>query len=110
MSYPFILHATPAVGNLLASDAESIYLAALLQLVVPGRWAIQQGDYGSNGGKLPYITHLDRIVRTRHLDSLPAWSDIDDDKVEAKIWTSYMKQSLTDLVVRPYLTKRMEFG
>jgi hypothetical protein len=49
--YPFILHTTPPVGSLPASDPESIYLAALLHLGAPGRFALQTADWGDNGGK-----------------------------------------------------------
>lgn len=49
-SYPFTLHTTPPVGSLPASDPESIYLAAVFQLAAPGRFALQTGDWGDNGG------------------------------------------------------------
>jgi sorting and assembly machinery component 37 len=49
-SYPFILHTTPPFGGLSASDPESIYLAAVLQLAAPGRFALQTADWGDNGG------------------------------------------------------------
>lgn len=87
------LHATPPLGYLPASDVQSLYLAALLQLVYPGRWTIGQ-DWN------PHITHLDHVVPIRHLPSLPGWS-MDEDKVEATIWRTYIEQSLTDLVVSP---------
>lgn len=53
MSRPsIILHATPPLHPVPASDAESLYYAALLQLAAPNGWALTRGDWGDNGGKL----------------------------------------------------------
>ena len=49
-SYPFVLHTTPPLGGLPASDPESVYLASAFQLAAPGRFALQTADWGDNGG------------------------------------------------------------
>lgn len=50
-SHDIVLHATPPFGGLPASDVESLYLAAVLQSALPGRWAITSGEWATNGGK-----------------------------------------------------------
>ena len=57
-------------------------------------------------GVLPYTTHLDHFISTRHLPNLPAWSDVDqalslsdEQRAEALSWRAYIEQSLTDIVV-----------
>lgn len=140
----YVVHASPAMGGLPASDIESLYLIALVQASLSGggspaggsRWAVARGDYATNGGMsdpllltvkeicsrrsvvslgrlkaenvgvLPYTTHLDHLISTRHLPNLPAWSDIDqalglsdERRAEALSWRAYCEQSLTDFVV-----------
>lgn len=56
MSRPsIILHATPPLRPFPASDAESLYYAALLQLAAPDSWALTRGDWGDNGGMFSTI-------------------------------------------------------
>lgn len=50
-SHDTVLHATPPFGGLPASDVESLYLAAVLQSALPGRWAIKSGEWATNGSK-----------------------------------------------------------
>ena len=53
-----MVHASPAMGGLPASDVESLYLIALAQASLGGgaksaggsRWAVARGDYAANGG------------------------------------------------------------
>lgn len=47
---PYVLHTTPPFGTLPATDIDSIFYAALLQLVVPKKWAIQMGSFTTNDG------------------------------------------------------------
>ena len=96
-TYPFILHTTPPLGRLSGSDVESIYLAAQFQQAAPSRYALQTADWGDNGGELfslallvdtdesgsiPYVSHLDHRIRIRHLQSIPAFQDPDEDLSE----------------------------
>ncbi|WWC89005.1 uncharacterized protein L201_003922 [Kwoniella dendrophila CBS 6074] len=105
---PVLLYATPPLeGYLPASDSESLYLASLLQLSCPGRWSITTGQWGDNGGKLPYITHLGHHIRLNHLNSLPLIDDPDynlskSDKVDSSCWKSYIEQNVVDLVNHTY--------
>jgi hypothetical protein len=50
-THDIVLHATPPFGGLPASDVESLYLAAVLQSALPGRWAITSGEWATNGGE-----------------------------------------------------------
>ncbi|ORY26319.1 hypothetical protein BCR39DRAFT_258419 [Naematelia encephala] len=98
-----IVYTTPPLHPLPASDAESIYLVALFQLVCPGRWGLSTGDWSVNGGKLPYVTHLDRLVTTSQLKSLPSLEDPDErlsatDRGECLCWKAYIEGQLIDLV------------
>ncbi|KAK8864682.1 hypothetical protein IAR55_001934 [Kwoniella newhampshirensis] len=100
---PILLHASPPLEPLPASDAESLYYASLLQLACPGRWALTTGEWGANGGKLPYVTHLDHQLRPSHLSSLPSFLDPDsilsqEEKMDALCWKAYIEQNLIDLV------------
>ena len=63
---PIILHATPPLGQLPASDPDSIYLAGLLQLACPARWAVTVGDYSSNGGECAQVLFFEHD-RQKHL-------------------------------------------
>ena len=45
-----VVHATPSIAPLPASEAESIYLAALLAFACPGRWGIVNVTWADNGG------------------------------------------------------------
>ncbi|WWD17008.1 hypothetical protein CI109_101444 [Kwoniella shandongensis] len=100
---PILLHATPPLEPLPASDAESLYFASLFQLACPGRWALTTGEWGVNGGKLPYITHLGHQLRPTHLSSIPSFYDPDsllsqEGRVDALCWKAYIEQNLVDLV------------
>ncbi|OCF31951.1 hypothetical protein I316_06334 [Kwoniella heveanensis BCC8398] len=100
---PILLHATPGLAPLPASDAESLYFASLFELACPGRWAVTSGDWGLNGGKLPYITHLGHQIRPNHLPSLHLFEDIDaglsrEDKVDSLCWKAYIEQNVVDIV------------
>ncbi|WVW84263.1 hypothetical protein I302_106293 [Kwoniella bestiolae CBS 10118] len=100
---PVILHSTPPLDPLSSSDSESLYLASYLQLACPGRWAIRTGGWGDNGGKLPYITHLNHHIRQSHLGSLPLIEDPDErlsreEKVDLECWKAYIEQNVVDLV------------
>ncbi|WVF71137.1 hypothetical protein IAT40_005934 [Kwoniella sp. CBS 6097] len=102
-NHPIILHATPGLLPLPASDAESLYYASLFQLACPGRWAITTGGWGSNNGRLPYITHLGHQIRPNHLPSLHLFEDIDsglsrEDKVDSLCWKAYIEQNVVDIV------------
>ncbi|WWC62209.1 uncharacterized protein I303_104804 [Kwoniella dejecticola CBS 10117] len=104
---PLVLHATPPLGDLPASDSESLYLAAYFQLACPGRWAISTSQWGDNGGKLPFITHLGHHIRRSHLNNLPLIQDPDEslsreEKVDADCWRAYIEQNLVDLVNHTY--------
>ncbi|OWZ35092.1 hypothetical protein LQV05_005965 [Cryptococcus neoformans] len=108
MSRPsIILHATPPLRPLPASDAESLYYAALLQLAAPDSWALTRGDWGDNGGKLPFITHLAHPVPPAHLSSLPSFSDPDEEledgeKLDAACWKAYIEGNAVDIVNHTY--------
>ncbi|WVQ99734.1 hypothetical protein IAU59_006876 [Kwoniella sp. CBS 9459] len=102
---PILLHATPALSPspLPATDAESLYYASLFQLACPGRWAITNGDWALNGGKLPYITHLGHQIRPNHLPSLHLFEDIDaglsrEDQVDSLCWKAYIEQNVVDII------------
>ncbi|KAE8539169.1 hypothetical protein D1P53_004259 [Cryptococcus gattii VGV] len=104
MSRPsIILHATPPLHPLPASDAESLYYAALLQLAAPDGWALTRGDWGDNGGKLPFITHLAHPVPPAHLSSLPSFTDPDEvledeEKLDSACWKAYIEGTAVDIV------------
>ncbi|OXH00499.1 hypothetical protein C370_07303 [Cryptococcus neoformans A1-35-8] len=53
---PIILHATPPLAPLPASDAESLYYIALFQLAAPGQYGAETGDWGQNGGNHTYYS------------------------------------------------------
>jgi hypothetical protein len=77
-SYPFTLHTTPLVGSLPASDPESIYLAAVFQLAAPGRFALQTGDWGDNGGVYISCASGGRLMIRKsaiYLTSGPSYTD-----------------------------------
>ena len=114
MSHPLVIHATPPLAPLPASDIDSIYLISVAQLQCPGRWSLTTGGWGDNRGEsekshqahsigdLPYITHLDRPVAPSHLphpdaDLSPA------DRAEALAWVAYIDAKVSDLVVSPGL-------
>ncbi|ADV23740.1 Hypothetical Protein CGB_H0470W [Cryptococcus gattii WM276] len=108
MSRPsIILHATPPLHPLPASDAESLYYAALLQLAAPDGWAFTRGDWGDNGGKLPFITHLAHPVPPAHLSSLPSFTDPDEvledgEKLDSACWKAYIEGTVVDIVSHTY--------
>jgi hypothetical protein len=57
-------------------------------------------------GSVPHISHLDHRIRSRYLESIPAFRNPDEglsneEKAESLAWTAYIEQNLTDLVVRP---------
>jgi hypothetical protein len=123
---PILIHATPPLDPLPASDIKSIYLAGLLQLANPGRWGITTADWGDHGGRspcsgytkmnrltlssghIPYLTHLDHLIRQDHLSSLPGFEHPDstlstEQKADSLIWEAYIEGQLTDLVVCLYI-------
>lgn len=62
-------------------------------------------------GSIPFISHLDHRIRPQHLASIPAFNDPNaelspKDKAECLAWTSYVEQTLTDLVVGLYIDQR----
>ncbi|CAD6583816.1 MAG: hypothetical protein TREMPRED_003658 [Tremellales sp. Tagirdzhanova-0007] len=98
-----IVHATPSISPLPASEAESIYLASLLALACPGRWAITNVTWADNGGRLPYVTHLGNLIHPRHLVSLPEFEDPDErlskgERAESMAWSAFVEQKVIDLV------------
>ncbi|ODN88855.1 hypothetical protein L198_06657 [Cryptococcus wingfieldii CBS 7118] len=104
---PITLHATPPLAPLPASDAESLYYIALFQLAAPGRYGVETGDWGQNGGKLPYVTHLGHKVPSAYLPNLPGFQDPDahlsaEEKTDALSWKSYLDANIVDLVNHTY--------
>ncbi|ODO05059.1 hypothetical protein I350_05672 [Cryptococcus amylolentus CBS 6273] len=104
---PIILHATPPLAPLPASDAESLYYIALFQLAAPGQYGAETGDWGQNGGKLPYVTHLGHKVPSAYLPNLPGFQDPDahlsaEEKADALSWKSYLDANIVDLVNHTY--------
>ncbi|WWC69888.1 uncharacterized protein I206_103831 [Kwoniella pini CBS 10737] len=104
---PILLLSTPTLGDLPASDAESLYLASYLQIACPGRWAITTAQWGDNGGKLPYITHLGHHIRQSHLNNLHLVQDPDEhlsrkEKVDIECWKAYIEQNVVDLTNHTY--------
>ncbi|ORX35620.1 hypothetical protein BD324DRAFT_602957 [Kockovaella imperatae] len=102
-SRPIVIHTTPPLQPLPASDAQSIYYIALFQLACPGRWAATVADWADNGGALPYITHLDHLIQPHHLFSLPNFTHPDEhlsstQRAEAECWTAFIHGKVTDLV------------
>ena len=101
-----IVHSTPPLEPLPASDVLSLYYIALCQLLSPGRWACTTADWGENAGDLPYITHLGHLIPREHVGSIPAFEDPDaglsvKQRAEARCWWSYIEQKVTDLMVSP---------
>ncbi|KAL7422032.1 hypothetical protein Q5752_003805 [Cryptotrichosporon argae] len=101
-SPPVLLFATPPLAPLPASDAESLFLLSLLRLSRLD-FGVRTGDWGVNGGKLPYLTHLDRRIGARHLASLPGYEDpdgllSDQERAESAAWLAYIEATLVDLV------------
>ena len=122
---PLILHATPPLPPLPVSDAESIYYAALLTLTCPNRWALTTAKWSENNGicslfllfinidsiltiastgKIPYITHLGHLLHPKHFVSIPIFEDPDErlsrqERADSLIWTVYIEQQVTDLIV-----------
>ncbi|WVQ77282.1 hypothetical protein IAR50_006966 [Cryptococcus sp. DSM 104548] len=104
---PVILHATPPLAPLPASDAESLYYIALLRLAVQGHYGVESGDWGENGGKLPYVTHLGHKVPPAYLSHLPGFQNPDEhlsaeEKADALSWRSYLDANIVDLVNHTY--------
>ncbi|WVQ79610.1 hypothetical protein IAT38_001710 [Cryptococcus sp. DSM 104549] len=99
-----LIHATPSLDKLPASDAESLYLVSLFQQSLPsGSWAVTTGAWGDNGGKLPFVTHRGHRVPAGHIHSLPGFEDPDErlsseDKVDSLCWKAYIEQNVVDLV------------
>ncbi|TYJ52069.1 hypothetical protein B9479_007326 [Cryptococcus floricola] len=99
---PIILHATPPLAPLPASDPESLYHIALFQLAAPAQYAVQPGDWAQNGGKLPYVTHLGQQVPSSYLPNLPGFQNPDAhlsaaEKADALSWKSYLDANILDL-------------
>ncbi|WVR06774.1 hypothetical protein IAU60_003809 [Kwoniella sp. DSM 27419] len=104
---PMLLHTSPPLQSLPASDADSLYLSSLLQLACPGRWSLTSEDWTSNGGRLPHVTHLGHQIRIQHLSSLPLFQDPDgqlskEDKVDSLCWKAYIEQNLVDIINHTY--------
>ncbi|GFZ48384.1 LOW QUALITY PROTEIN: hypothetical protein JCM24511_06132 [Saitozyma sp. JCM 24511] len=57
-----VLHATPPLGSLPASDVESLHLVAVLQFACPGRWAITSGEWSTNGVGSSTIHHVPQCI------------------------------------------------
>ncbi|GMK55206.1 hypothetical protein CspeluHIS016_0202620 [Cutaneotrichosporon spelunceum] len=90
MSSAVVVHTTPPLNPLPASDAVSIRLLSILRLggVSPGK---------------PFITLDNVAVQERYLSSLPGWSDPDralsaEQAADVVAWKSYVDGGVTDLV------------
>ena len=101
---PLVLSPTPPLSPLLASDVETIYLAAALQLGCPGQWGVSEPSLAG-----PSISHRETRIPPSHLSSLPMYRGPEEDlspeeKADSTAWTAYIDENFTDLVVRyhPY--------
>ncbi|BEI85533.1 hypothetical protein CcaverHIS002_0509340 [Cutaneotrichosporon cavernicola] len=100
MSSAVVVHTTPPLNPLPASDAVSIRLLGILRLggVSPG---VTTADWSANGK--PFIT-LDNIaIQERYLSSIPGWSDPDhalsaEQAADVVEWKAYVDGLVTDLI------------
>ncbi|KLT45388.1 hypothetical protein CC85DRAFT_269159 [Cutaneotrichosporon oleaginosum] len=100
MSSAVVVHTTPPLTPLPASDATSIRLLGILRLggLSPD---VTTADWSANGK--PFIT-LDNIaIQERYLSSIPGWSDPDhalsaEQSADSLEWKAFVDGLVTDLV------------
>jgi len=60
-----LLHTTPPLSPVPASDAKSIYLASLLTLACPGRWQITTAPWSEHAGQPSSSSPYDCMLKVR---------------------------------------------
>nr|ODN96631.1 hypothetical protein L204_03339 [Cryptococcus depauperatus CBS 7855] len=95
-----IVHLSPPLEPLPASDAESLFFASLLCLANVPEAAISTADWGLNNGGIPYVTHMGRRV---DLSSLESYNNPDDflsvdEEIDSQCWKAYIQHHIVDLV------------